>query len=173
MYKKLLLLAAMTGCAHAALAQDRIYRCGNEYTNDTSQTRNRNCKPIEGGNVTVVQGTRPAAHSGNAKRPAGGAARPAPAAAPASPPKASSAEQRARESDARLILDAELRKAETRKAELQRDYNNGEPARNALEIRNPALYNQRIADMKAEMARVDSDIAGIQRELSRLPAPSN
>ncbi|MGE8318483.1 MAG: hypothetical protein ACN6O3_07010 [Comamonas sp.] len=172
MYKKLLILAAMAGCAQGALAQDRIYRCGNEYTNDLSQARSRNCKLIEGGNVTVVQGTRPSpAASGAAPKPAAStprAAAPAPASA-----KANTAEQRARESDARMILESELRKAEARKAELQREYNNGEPQKNALEMRNPAFYNQRISDMKTEMTRVDSDIAGIQRELSRLPAPSN
>lgn len=172
MYKKLLLLAVMAGGAHAALAQDRIYRCGNEYTNDTSQARSRNCKLIEGGNVTVVQGTKPSASSGSGSRPASATPR-ATAAAPASPPKSNTAEQRARESDARMILDTELRKAEARKAELQRDYNNGEPPKTTNELANLGLYNQRVANMKAELTRVDSDIAGIQRELSRLPAPSN
>ena len=36
-------------------SQDRIYRCGNEYTN---QIKGRSdCKLVEGGNVTVVRGT--------------------------------------------------------------------------------------------------------------------
>ena len=40
-------------------AQSRIYRCGNEYTN---QIKGRtDCKLVEGGNVTIVRGTAPAA----------------------------------------------------------------------------------------------------------------
>ena len=44
-----LLLIAMA--APAAWAQDRIYRCGNEYTNNATQARERGCKVVEGGNV--------------------------------------------------------------------------------------------------------------------------
>ena len=164
--------------AQAAQAQDRIYRCGNEYTNDASKARQRGCTLVEGGNVTIVQGTRPqggAASAAPAPAAASGAAaapRPARAPAPATPaPRSTTAEGRARDSDARLILQTELKKAESRKAELAREYNNGEPQKNALEMRNPAFYNKRIEDLKAEMTRMDSDIAGIQRELQRLPAP--
>lgn len=39
-------------------AQEAIYRCGNEYTNNKAQALARGCKLIEGGNVTVVQGPR-------------------------------------------------------------------------------------------------------------------
>ena len=54
-----LLLLAL--CASApAQAQDRIYRCGNAYTNTVTQEQAKNCKLVEGGNITVVQGTRPA-----------------------------------------------------------------------------------------------------------------
>ena len=70
-----------------------------------------------------------------------------------------------------MILQTELKKAETRKADLAREYNGGEPQKNALEMRNPAFYNKRVDDLKTEMGRLDSDIAGIQRELGRLPAP--
>ena len=44
-----------------SIAQDRIYRCGNEYTNTVPSPQTKGCKLLEGGNVTVVQGTRPAA----------------------------------------------------------------------------------------------------------------
>ena len=173
MYKTLFLGVVITSCAHVALAQDKIYRCGNEYTNDSSQAHGRNCKLIEGGNVTVVKGTRPAAANTGAGGRSAGTSSHSAASASTSPPKTSTAEQRARESDARMILDSELRKAETRKAELQREYNNGEPQKTTNELVNQALYNQRVANLKSELTRVDSDISGIQRELSRLPTPSN
>ena len=46
-------------CANAQ-AQERIYRCGNAYTNTVTEAQAKNCKLVEGANVTVVQGTRPA-----------------------------------------------------------------------------------------------------------------
>ena len=63
-----------------------------------------------------------------------------------------------------------MRKAETKQAELVKEYNGGAPERNALDLRNPQRYTERIAELKAAVARGESDIAGIKRELSRLPA---
>lgn len=143
-----------------ALAQDRIYRCGNEYTNKPTEAQLRHCKLVEGGNVTVVKGTRPAAAAAG---PGGAsAARPA-----ASGPRVDSGEQRARDADARAILEAELKKAEARHAELLREYNHGEPERLGSE-RNYQKYLDRVAELKASIARSESDIAGIKRELARL-----
>ena len=48
----LLLAAALLPAA--AWSQDRIYRCGNEYTNNATQAKERGCKLVEGGNVTVL-----------------------------------------------------------------------------------------------------------------------
>ena len=79
-------------------------------------------------------------------------------------------EQRAKDSDARLILESELKKAEVRQAELVKEYNGGAPERNALDLRNPQRYMERTAELKAAVARSESDVAGIKRELSRLPA---
>ena len=154
-------------CRHAAacLAQDRIYRCGNEYTNNAAQAKERGCKLVEGGNVTVVEGTRPAA------APAGGAAAPSASKAAASPPNAprvAATEQRARDADARAILQDELRKAESRLADLRKEYNDGAPQRSALELRNPQGYIERTAELKAAVTRAEADVAGIKRELGRL-----
>lgn len=168
----LFLIAAM---APATWAQDRIYRCGNEYTNNAQQARERGCKLVEGGNVTVVQGTRPASGAA-APAASGGSGNSGGTAAPASPPSAprvTSNDQKARDSDARAILEAELRKAEARHAELLKEYNNGAPERNALDLRNPQRYMERTAELKASVARSESDIAGIKREIARLPAPAN
>lgn len=175
MHTKLLFLIVAVASAQGAVAQDRIYRCGNEYTNDAAKVRQKGCAVVEGANVTIVQGTRPHTPAGSpAPAPSAPAAAPRPARAPAAAtpaPPSTTADGRARDSDARLILETELRKAQSRKAELEREYNNGEPEKNALEMRNPAFYTKRVADLKQEIARMDSDIAGIQRELKRLPAP--
>ena len=50
-------LACAAMAAAPAAAQDRIYRCGNEYTNGKVDKR-KDCKLIEGGNVTVISGYR-------------------------------------------------------------------------------------------------------------------
>ncbi|ADX45404.1 conserved hypothetical protein [Paracidovorax avenae ATCC 19860] len=163
-------LMALAALAPAAWSQDRIYRCGNEYTNNVSQAREKGCKLVEGGNVTVVQGSRPSGGGGAAhsSAPAGGNA----AASPSNAPRVDANDQRARDSDARAILEAELRKAEARLADVSREYNNGEPQRTALELRNPQVYIERTAELKAAVSRAESDVAGIKRELARLPAPA-
>lgn len=148
----------------AAWSQSVIYRCGNEYTNNASQAKERGCKPVEGGHVTVIHGGAPPAAT-----PAPAAAAPrgnAPAAS------SSSSAQRARDSDARAILQGELAKSQERLAQLELEYNNGTPQRSALELRNPQGYIERTAELKAQIARTTSDIAGLRRELARLPAAS-
>ena len=68
------------------------------------------------------------------------------------------------------MLQSELRKAEARQAELLKEYNNGEPEKQGSEAKNYQKYLDRVADMKAQIARNESDIAGLQREIGRLPA---
>ncbi len=148
-----------------AFAQDRIYRCGNEYTNNASVAKERGCKVVEGGNVTVVEGTRPA----TAPSSGSGAAPKAAASSPPSAPRVDANDQKARDADARAILQSELKKAEARLAEIKQEYNGGAPQRNALDLRNPQKYMERTADLKAALSRAENDVAGIQREIERLP----
>ncbi len=148
-----LVLAAALGAA-AAQAQTRVFRCGNTYTNDAAEAQAKGCKPIEAGNVTVVQGTR-------VQPPAS-----RPASIGASAQRIEAADQRARDTDARLILESELKKAEARQADLRREYNNGEPERRGDE-RNYQKYLDRVAELKAAIERNEADIAGIRRELAR------
>ena len=165
-------LLPLASAAPAVWAQDRIYRCGNEYTNNPSQAKDRGCKLVEGGNVTVVQGNRPAAASA-APAPARAAGSSTPAASsPPSAPRVDQSAQRARDADARAILESELRKSESRLTELQAEYNQGAPQRNALDLRNTQHYMDRTAALKDKLARAESDVAGIRRELARLPPVS-
>ena len=171
MKKTLLTLWIIAALPVAAFAQDRIYRCGNEYTNNATQAKERGCKLVEGGNVTVIQGSRPSGGGGAASGGTSAASSSsASSASPAGAPRVTNNDQRARDSDARAILVSELRKAEARHAELVKEYNGGQPERNALDLRNPQRYMERTAELKASVARSESDIAGIKRELSRLPA---
>ncbi len=159
-----LLFLAGSLIALPALAQERVWRCGNEYTNNATVAQQKGCKVLEGGNVTVVQGTKASGVSAASGSSASSAAR-----APAGSPRVEGVDQRARDGEARTVLESELRKAESRQAELLKDYNNGEPEKQGSEAKNYQKYLDRVAEMKAELARNESDIAGIRREIGRLP----
>jgi hypothetical protein len=154
--------------AAASASAQQIYLCAGgagrapEYINNVKEALSRNCKVMSGGNVTVVQGTsvggKPAQQRAASPAPSGGAR------------ADSGPEQRVRDSDSRGILEAELKKSEAKLAELQKDYNNGEPEKQGIEARNYQRYLDRVAEIKDSIARNQSDIAGLKREISRLPA---
>jgi len=170
-YALLIPLAATVFVANS-FAQDRIYRCGNEYTNNSADAQTRGCRVVEGGNVTIVQGTRPqpvrAPATAAAPTPSGAGPAVRVSTAPQAGQRIDASEQRARDTDARRILEAELKRAEERHAELVKEYNNGEPERRGDE-RNYQKYLDRVAGIKSSMARTESDIASIKRELARVP----
>ena len=145
----------------AAIAQDKIYRCGSEYINNSVEAQARGCKLMEGGNISIISVPKSAA-SGALQGRVNGAS--------TATPRVVSSEQRARDSDARAILESELRKLEAKQAELLKEFNNGEPEKQGIEARNQQRYLDRVAEIKANIARGDSDIAGLRRELGRLPA---
>lgn len=158
------ILTAALVLAAPVWAQDRIYRCGNEYTNTVTEAQAKNCKLVSGGNVTVVQSVRPNPNAGVKVASASTSSQPG--------QRVDAGEQRAKDSDARLILESELKKAEVRQAELVKEYNNGEPEKLGPETRNNQKYLDRVAELKANIARNESDIAGIRRELGRVPSSS-
>jgi hypothetical protein len=163
--KRLWMLLACAGAvALPCQAQDAIYRCGNEYTNTKPDAHsNKACKLVEGGNVTVVQGTRVPKSAASKANPTAGSGI----------PRVDAAQQKNRDSDSRLILQDELKKAMARQEELKKEYNNGEPELLGPEARNHQKYLDRVAEIKASLDRNAGDIAGIRRELDRLPAVSS
>ena len=178
---RMTLVAAVAAGAASALAQERpVYRCpGNLYTDQYSakEAADLGCKTLDGAPVTVVQSPvrRPPASGGGGGGGEGAAARPsgsgaAPAVRASGEMRVDPAQQRARDSDARRILESELAKEEERLAALRKDFNNGEPERRGDE-RNYARYQERVAEMKASIARKEADIAALKRELAKLPAP--
>jgi hypothetical protein len=155
--------------ANYAVAQNKaVYRCPpvdkiTHFTDNKAEADTKGCSLMTGGNVTVVQGTR----VGGTEPVRVASVTPKASSPSSTSPRNDSAEQKTRDSDSRGILEAELKKAEAKQAELLKEYNNGEPDRNALDIKNPQRYIDRLAEMKANIARNDSDIAGIKRELGR------
>ena len=159
-----LALSAAAAAQTAAPAGSVVYRCpGNVYTDAISarEAKDRDCRTLEGAPVTVIQGNRPRPASAAAPSSAGSAARPADA-------RVDPNDQRGRDRERRPILEDELRRAEAAVTELQRDYNKGEPERRGDE-RNYQKYIDRVAEMKAALARKESDVAAIKREIAKLP----
>jgi len=78
--------------------------------------------------------------------------------------------QKAGDTDARRILEAELRKEEERLAQLQKELAQGEAERRGDE-RNYARYLERVNELKAAVARKEADVAALRRELAKLGAP--
>ncbi len=154
-----LLAVGLLAAVLSAQAQSPIFRCGAEYTNNPTPEQRKTCKELDGGNVTVIQA--PKSKSSPASKSTGPV-----------PPSADQAKvdphlQKARDSDARAILESEQRRAEQRLAELQREYNGGQPERRGEEVRNQQRYSERVAMLKDSLNRAEADLAGIRRELSR------
>lgn len=155
----LVLLLLSSAAAHAQGDSGPVYRCpGNpeSYTNMLSpqQAKDRGCRTIEGSPITIVQTRRPTpATAASSARPADSRVDPA--------------EQRARDSDARRILQDELQREEQRLAELRKEYNGGQPERRGDE-RNYQKYLDRTASLKAQIERKEEDVAAIRRELSKV-----
>jgi hypothetical protein len=145
----------------------RVFRCGNVYTNQPIP--NQNCKPLTGGYVTVIEGTQVLAPvtlaSPGLPVPAGAG----PTASSAGTYKVDTHAQRQRDVQASLLLQMELQKAQARQAELLQLWRNGEPERQADEQRQPQKYQERVAQLRAALQRSKADVAGLQRELARLP----
>ena len=139
-----------------------MYRCpGNDYKNTITakEAERLGCKKIEGAPVTIIQMTKP--------RPGPGTSVPA---ATASGVRVDPVAQRARDSDARRILETELKTEEDRLAAMQKEFNNGQPERQGDE-KNFQKYLDRVNDMRAAIARKQIDIAALQREIKKLPPP--
>lgn len=151
--------------------REAIFRCGNEYTNDVRQARQGACTELELGPLSVP-GT-PVVRSAPL-RPTETEA-PPPARAPQARTEVRAAgridpaEQRARDSDARLILRAELRRAQERLAQLQAEFKNGQPDKQGIEGRNHQRYLDRVQSLQQSLLRQQDDVASLQRELARLP----
>ena len=151
----------------ASPAAAEVFRCvgadgkSTEYINNAKEAQQRGCKTMQGGNVTVVQGVpvqrAPVVRIASVGSPSGNRTDGSP-------------DQKARESDSRSILQSELKKAESKLVEQQKEFNNGEPEKQGIEGRNYQRYLDRVADLKDGIARNQNDIAGLKREISRLPS---
>ncbi len=165
----LLLASVGLGSIAATKVRNVVYRCpGNPvlYTDAISEkeAKDRGCRTIEGAPITIIQST-PMTRREGAPVPL---SNPSTTARLEPTARVEPSKQRARDTDRKAILAAELRRDEQVMAELLREYNNGEPERQGNE-RNYQKYLDRVTDMKMSIARKENDIAALKRELSKLP----
>lgn len=147
-------LLCFAGCA---LAQQPVFRCGQEYTNaplDVSR-----CEHLAPQAVTVIPGTRVI-----------GAPPPAAVQSPVATARFEATSQKQRDEMARAILVTELDKARQRHAELSRQYQRTEPVRVGDAPRQSGVDGERAEPLRAALERTQRDIDSLQRELERRPA---
>ena len=157
-------LAGAAGAAAAASPADTVdstvlYRCpGNDYRNTITarEAEKMGCRKVEGAPVTVIQSSRPRASTATT------------AATTASGVKVDPVAQRARDSDARRILESELKSEETKLAAMEKEFNGGQPERLGDE-KNYQKYLDRVAEMRSAIERKQIDIAALRREIQKLP----
>ncbi|HEX6017996.1 MAG TPA: hypothetical protein VFZ28_07835, partial [Burkholderiaceae bacterium] len=147
LWAALWLVASSAAWPQAAPKGGVVYRCPGPpilYTDQIGEqeAKDKNCRTIEGAPVTIVQMPKPA--SGKASPVAGSREGKGDARGDArGDGKVDPTAQRQRDSDARKLLEAELKREEARLAELQKAFNNGEPERQGDE-RNYQRYLDRV-----------------------------
>lgn len=155
----LVCLAAAGGVAASAQQLDpsRVYRCpDNSYTNMLSVVREKNCKPVDNANISVLSPSpaAPARRNGSAARHA------------SAPGRISPHTQSERDAEARQLLQGELQAQQARLAQQLQEYNNGNPPRLGDE-RNYQKYLDRVQAMKQQIELTQANIDSLQRELQQ------
>jgi hypothetical protein len=151
------LLAALALLGAAPLAWADIYLCVDaQGRRELTDTNRPGCKPLS------VPGTIPAP---TARKAAAGSNKPA--VTPEGFPKVDVAKQRERDANRREILESEQRAEQAKLAGLKKEYNNGEPERLGGE-KNYAKYQERVADLKANIARTEKNLEMLTREISNI-----
>ncbi len=159
----LLVLASL-----GAQAQGTVYRCPGPpvlYTDALSakEAAEKGCRTIEGTPITVLQAPkpRPPAAAGGGTAVENGVR--------SGDTRVDAGQQRVRDDERRRVLQTELRQAEDRLANAQKEFNNGQAERRGDE-RNYQKYLDRMAELKDNIARYEADVQALKREIAKLPS---
>jgi hypothetical protein len=146
-------LLALVLSANAALANQVVYKCGQEVTNQPADPNL--CQALNISQPTQIEGTRvqPASEI-----------KPSQA---ATTQLNSSSDAPDRKTQARTILEDEWRKLTNQYTELVHIYNQGQPTPLTGESIHQPSYQQRTLTLKAQLQRVERDLQALQRELGR------
>ena len=147
----------LVSLAFSATANQVVYKCGQEITNQPTDPKL--CQPLNISQPTQIEGTRvqTSSHKGT-----GTAVMDASVVQTA--PAAESLERKAQ---ARTILEDEWRKLSAQYAELVQQYNRGKPPLQSGETMHQSSDQQRVTALKTQVQRVERDLQALQRELSR------
>lgn len=86
---------------------------------------------------------------------------------PANFPRVDRETQLSRDNDRKRVLEDELKSEEDKLARLKAEYNGGEPERRGDE-RNFALYAERVQRLREDVARAESNVSALRREIALL-----
>jgi hypothetical protein len=156
-----LLVIAMSLNVGFAAADQAVYKCGQEITNQPSDPTR--CQKLLISSPTQIEGTR--VQNGQPAKPSSAA----PVSAverPVNTPTATP-ENVQRNAQARTILEDEWQKLSDRYAEMVRNFNGGQPALLVGETSQNPQYKRRTADMQVQIERMARDILALNRELAR------
>ncbi len=147
----------MLSLAFSATANQVVYKCGQEITNQPTDPKL--CQPLNISQPTQIEGTRvqTSSHKGTGTAVMGDSV----------VQTGPSAESLERKAQARTILEDEWRKLSAQYAELVQQYNRGKSTPLAGETMHQTNEPQRAMALKAQVQRMERDLQALQRELSR------
>lgn len=145
-----------------AYAQGEVYLCVDangvkEYKNVGPTAR---CKKMDLPPLTIASPTK---HPGVVQTASARTS----SATPSDFPRVDNATQQTRDNDRRQILLDELKREETKLADLNHGYNSGEPVRGADE-RDSGKYQARVNALKDDIGRSEKNVQALKRELTNL-----
>ena len=156
-----ILLMALPCFAGLALADQAVYKCGQEITNQPNDTSQ--CQKLLISNPTQIEGTR--VQNGQSPKPVSAVSGTAAERISIPPTKPQDALQR--NVQARTVLEDEWQKLSAKHAEMVRFFNGGQPALQEGESLQNPQYKRRVADMQIQIERMARDLMALKRELSR------
>lgn len=136
-----------------AAAQEAVYRCGNEYTNDAARAKSEKCKLLETGALVTIPSHKRAV---DVQKPSQSSITRPVAKAVANSEQA--AQQQKRDSDAKRIIESELKKTEFQLLDLRRQFDLIPANASSAEL-------EKKLNLKQQMARHEADIVSLKREL--------
>jgi hypothetical protein len=155
------LLMALPWFAGLALADQAVYKCGQEITNQPNDPSQ--CQKLLISNPTQIEGT--SVQNGQSPKPVSAVSGTAAERISIPPTKPQDALQR--NVQARTVLEDEWQKLSAKHAEMVRVFNGGQPALQEGESLQNPQYKRRVADMQIQIERMARDLMALKRELSR------
>ena len=156
-----ILLMALPWFAGMALADQAVYKCGQEITNQPNDPSQ--CQKLLISNPTQIEGTR--VQNGQSPKTASAVSGTAVERISIAPNNPQDTLQR--NIQARTVLEDEWQKLSARHAELVRVFNGGQPALQEGESLQNPQYKRRTVDMQTQIERMARDMLALKRELSR------